>query len=110
MPRSPDTTAQVTPDDEQRGAALAQRIAASGLIVPAALCLELLKPLCFVGSQMLLMAAPALAGLGWGGAQRWGAFLEDRRNVERLLKELDGLGSNAARAGGRPDALDHRLD
>ena len=68
---------------------LAARIAQRGLTIPAIIGLELLKPFCFVGSQILLVLEPLLDPLIGELGRDYARLLEDRANVERLLEALE---------------------
>ncbi|MFQ6059205.1 MAG: hypothetical protein ACE5MB_10050 [Anaerolineae bacterium] len=71
---------------------LARKIAHLGLTTPAILFLEAHKPLSFLGSQALLFSQPLLGFLlGDKEAQDYALLLEDRENVERLLRSLEQL-------------------
>jgi hypothetical protein len=72
---------------------LAQRLHAAGLTTPARLFLAAGKPLSFFGSQMLLLAQPAsrLLFREQDPAGHFYRLLEDRANVDRLLRRLDDL-------------------
>lgn len=75
---------------------LAQRLHAAGLTAPARLFLTAGKPLSFSGSQMLLLAQPAsrLLFREQDPAGHFYGLLEDRANVDRLLRRLDALEAN----------------
>jgi hypothetical protein len=67
---------------------LADAVVARGLVTPAILVLELLKPFSFIGSQFLLLLQPVLGP--WSQKTgRYARLLEDRESVERLLQRLD---------------------
>ena len=68
---------------------LAGRIAQRGLTIPAIVGLELLKPFCFVGSQILLVLEPLLDPWMGKSGRDYARLLEDRANVERLLEALE---------------------
>ncbi len=63
-----------------------------GMIAPAMLFGEALKPLSWIGSQGIHFLAP-LAGtiLGFERVDKYGYLLEDRGNVERFLDRLEEL-------------------
>ena len=67
---------------------LADAVVGQGLVTPAILVLELLKPFSFLGSQFLLLLQPLLGPLSQE-AGRYAALLENRENVDRLLQRLD---------------------
>jgi len=61
------------------------------LVAPAVVLLELLKPLSFLGSQCLWLVAPL-----WGqSSAAYARLLEDRANVERLLRAIESPGPSA---------------
>ncbi|MDB5081763.1 MAG: hypothetical protein JWP00_3687 [Chloroflexi bacterium] len=89
---------QFQQENESTGAALeklAGRIHAAGLSVPARLFLTAGRPLSFFGSQVLLLAQPVskLLFRNQDPAGHYYRLLEDRQNVDRLLRCLDALES-----------------
>lgn len=74
-------------DDEFNAWALS--LTERGLATPAILLLELLKPLSFVGSQLLVAADPLLEAFVGNAGRRYARLLEDRRNIDRLLQALE---------------------
>jgi hypothetical protein len=68
---------------------LALAILRRGLTVPAIVLLELLQPLSFVGSQILLVAAPLFGVFGDHAGRHYAWLLADRRNVTQLLEALE---------------------
>ena len=70
---------------------LARRIEAAGMVAPAIAFLEANKPFSFLGSQALLFLQPLLSPF-LPGTEGYVAFLEDRENVERLIRRLEGRG------------------
>lgn len=72
---------------------LARRIHSAGLATPARLFLVAGRPLSFFGSQVLLLAQPAskLLFKAQDPTGRYSRLLEDRENVDRLLRRLDTL-------------------
>jgi hypothetical protein len=76
---------------------LAHRIEALGLSAPAILLLEAHKPLSFLGSQALLILQPLLAfAFDTSTSAEYAALLEERSNVERLIRRLERQESNGA--------------
>ena len=63
---------------------ITQRVEEWGLAVPATFFFELIKPLSFVGGQMLLLARPLLGD----GVQEYALLLEERSSIERILTQL----------------------
>ena len=71
-------------------AELATTIKRWGLTAPAILLLEANKPFCFIASQLLLVIEPLLGWLDERKKTRtYARLLEDRENVEWLLRELE---------------------
>jgi hypothetical protein len=74
-------------------AALLDRVAAwlvrRRLAVPAVLFLESMKPLSFVGSQALVFLEPVVRAATGAGTARVAALLENRENVEELLRRIE---------------------
>jgi hypothetical protein len=72
---------------------LAHRIHDSGMAIPARLFLVAGRPLSFFGSQVLLLAQPAskLLFKAQDPTAQYSRLLEDRANVDRLLRRLDTL-------------------
>lgn len=92
---SPDAAAARRDEIIER---VARRIEALGMTTPAILMLEAHKPLSFLGSQALLVLQPVLGlALDAQTSSAYAEFLEDRRNVELLIRRLE-RGENS-RAG-----------
>jgi hypothetical protein len=64
---------------------VARRIEQRGLVTAAVLFLETMKPLSFLGSQMLHLAQPILGQ----SAAEYADLLEDPGSVDRLLARLE---------------------
>lgn len=80
---------------------LARRLNAAGLTTPARLFLSAGRPLNFFGSQMLLLVQPVsrLLFREQDPTGRFYELLEDRENVDRLLRRLDELEAENKGAG-----------
>lgn len=83
-----------TPTDPQVKAVdrLAGLIVRFGLTVPALLTIESVRPLSFIGSQLMYMMSPSIAALFT--AAEWDAIaslLEDRRGIDYLLDRIEAL-------------------
>jgi hypothetical protein len=80
---------------------LARRLFTAGLTAPARLFLSAGRPLNFFGSQMLLLVQPAsrLLFREQDPTGRFYRLLEDRENVDRLLRRLDELEADAGGKG-----------
>ena len=77
--------------------ALASSIIRRGLATPAIVLLELLRPLSFIGSQILLVAEPILSPIFGDVGQRYAGLLEDRQNIARLLEVLEAQSTPSTR-------------
>lgn len=69
---------------------IAQEIVDRGMVAPAIFFLELIKPLSFIGSQVMVMANPIVqliftSKLYW----EFTVLMEDRENVEFLIREIE---------------------
>jgi hypothetical protein len=84
------TTKGISPTSQDMAEDLAQAIITRGWNAPATLLLEMMRPLAFVGSQLLLVIEP-LAGPSAQGRsmRRYAEWLQDRRNVDLLLQRIE---------------------
>jgi hypothetical protein len=83
----------------------AAMVARRRLEVPAALFLEMYRPLTFVASQALIVFTPLLGPLfGPERLMQLAQLLEDRGNVDRLLERLE-TASREGRDGGTEAAV-----
>jgi hypothetical protein len=80
---------QLAREDDELIETLRSTITDRGLITPAILFLELLKPLSFFGSQVLLLVEPLLGASMRDSSQRYSRLFQDRRNVEQLIIALE---------------------
>ncbi len=71
---------------------LARVVVKFHMTVPAILFLEMSKPLSFVGNQLLVFFKP-MAGVVFNDLEYNKAIklLEDRDNIERLIRRIEGL-------------------
>lgn len=84
-----DPEQESVPDDLKNALAdMAARIQDRGMKAPAIIAIEMLKPLGFIGSQLLLMLAPLQSHPIDEGSRRWADILEDRASIEYLLNLL----------------------
>jgi hypothetical protein len=84
--------------DEALLRAVAGRIVRMGLAVPAIFFLESSKPLSFVGSQALVFFEPFVkAFLNLKSYDRFANLMEDRANVERLIRLVEEVEEDRAR-------------
>lgn len=88
-----------TPEEEEDRKlidAVAGRVVRMGLAVPAIFFLESTKPLSYVGSQVLVFLEPFVKSvLTVVSYDRFVALLEDRRNIETLLRRIEDLDEEA---------------
>jgi hypothetical protein len=77
---------------------LAREIVARQLTVPAIIFLESIKPLSFLGNQMLIFANPVISlVVSSGDYYRFVRMLENRENIEKLILVIEEENSlNAA--------------
>ena len=72
--------------------AVARRIVGMRLAVPAVFFLESTKPLSFLGSQLLVFLQPFVqAFLSVRNYERFANLMEDRTNVENLIRRVEVL-------------------
>jgi len=69
---------------------IAQRIKRYGLITPAVLFLEMNKPLTFIASQAVHFFSP-IVGVFIANVEEYAYLMEDRENVDRLIRRLEEL-------------------
>jgi hypothetical protein len=79
---------------------LATRIRERGLTAPAILAIELLRPLGFVGSQLVLMFGPLFGAVGTSRYADYAGLLEDRQAMDQLVATLE-TSTRAAQTPGR---------
>ena len=78
---------------------IAARIVRMGLATPAVFFLESSKPLSFIGSQALVFFEPFVkAFLDLKSYDRFAALMEDRANVEKLIRRVEEREDERARA------------
>lgn len=100
---TPETTGETTGlSDERRNELienLARRIEGMGMTSAAILMLEAHKPLSFLGSQAILFLQPLLSfAFDPRTSQEYAELLEQRDNVELLIRRLERQGENSAQS------------
>jgi hypothetical protein len=71
---------------------LARRVVGMGMAMPAILFLESSKPLSFLGAQAMVFFEPFVKTFFTAdGYTRMSRLMEDRENVERLIRRIEGL-------------------
>jgi hypothetical protein len=89
---------ELTSEEEDRKLidAVAARVVRMGLAVPAIFFLESTKPLSYVGSQVLVFLEPFVKSvLTVASYDRFVALLEDRSNIEKLLRRIEEMDEEA---------------
>lgn len=77
---------------------LARMVVERGLVTPAIFLLESMKPLSFIGSQVLVFLEPLIKSVFTVREyDEYTRLLEDRSNVERLLLRIEALEDEARR-------------
>jgi len=78
---------------------VAEKVVGMGLAVPAVFFLESSKPLSFIGSQALVFFEPFVkAFLNLSSYDRFASMMEDRANVERLIRRIEEIEDERAKA------------
>ena len=78
--------------DEELISNLAKKIVRHGLAVPAIFFIEMVKYLSFFGSQLMVFFGPIITVFITSSSYyKYAELLEDRKNVEFLLIELERL-------------------
>ncbi len=79
----------LAPDDDRFLLSLAVKISRRRLAAPATLWLDSIKPLSFLGSQVMHFTSPFVHLVGDGdGFDRLAGLLEERSHLDRLLDHL----------------------
>lgn len=77
----------------------AQALVRRGMAAPAALILEMHKPISVIGANLVLLGTPLAAPfLTWQFCDELAFFLMDRENLQRLARRIEELA--AGRKGG----------
>ena len=80
----------LTPRQEELLDRLAAKVVDWKMTAPAILFLESVKPLNYIGSQVLVFFAPFVNSLfAVQDYDEFTALMEDRENIERLLKRIE---------------------
>jgi len=87
---------ELTPHQEEILTKIAQKVVSWKMSVPAILFLESVKPLNYVGSQMMAFFEPMFQALfSWKDYDEVRNMMEERGTVERLLQRIEQLDSEA---------------
>jgi hypothetical protein len=88
--------AELTPRQDEILTKIAQKVVHWKMSVPAILFLESVKPLNYVGSQMMAFFEPMFqAVFSWKDYDEFRMMMEERGTVERLLQRIERLDSEA---------------
>ncbi len=88
-------------EDEELLRKIAEKVVRMGLAIPAVFFLESSKPLSFIGSQALVFFEPFVkAFLNLRSYDRFATLMEERKNVERLIRLIETIEDDRAKAEG----------
>ena len=110
-PGGPFDAASLTPEERDRIIDdLARKVVRRKMETPAILFLEMHKPLTTIASTMVTFSQPTLgAFLGFRRMAEWAALLNERENVEQLIRRIEELsGRPASPAGTVKQQLAHQ--
>jgi hypothetical protein len=89
---------KLTPEQRAIVDGLADWVVRRGMTVPAILFLETVKPLSYVGSQVVVFFSPVLEVLFSSvSITAFQGMMEDRNNVELLLREIERRDAEAVK-------------
>jgi hypothetical protein len=81
---------ELTPHQEEILVQIAQKVVHWKMAVPAILFLESMKPLNYIGSQMMVFFEPFVQTLfSWKDYDELRRMMEERETVERLLQKIE---------------------
>lgn len=87
---------ELTPQQEEILIKIARKVIHWKMAVPAILFLESVKPLNYLGSQMMAFFEPFVQTLfSWKDYDEFRRMMEERQTVERLLQKIEQLDSEA---------------
>jgi hypothetical protein len=87
---------ELTPQQEQILTKIAQKVVDWKMSVPAILFLESVKPLNYIGSQMMAFFEPFVQTLfSWKNYDEFRRMMEERGTVEKLLRKIEELDAQA---------------
>jgi hypothetical protein len=95
-PRQDGQSEELTERQNEILTKIAQKVVTWKMSVPAILFLESVKPLNYVGSQMMAFFEPMFqAVFSWKDYDEFRMMMEERGTVERLLQRIEKLDSEA---------------
>ena len=87
---------EITPQQQEILTKIAQKVVHWKMSVPAVLFLESVKPLNYIGSQMMAFFEPFVQTLfSWKDYDEFRKMMEERGTVEKLLRRIEELDSEA---------------
>ena len=87
-----DNSAAISQSDRQLISNLAQKIVRHGMAIPAIFFLEMVKYLSFFGGQIMIFFGPIITiFIPSDSYYKMAELLEDRKNVEFLLVQIERL-------------------
>jgi hypothetical protein len=85
---------EITPQQEEILTKIARKVVLWKMSVPAVLFLESVKPLNYIGSQMMAFFEPFVQTLfSWNDYDEFRKMMEERGTIERLLRRIEELDS-----------------
>lgn len=89
----PPEEEELTPEERDLMHRIAQKIVERGMTVPAILFLESVKPLNYIGSQVMVFLEPFMQAIlrSVNDYNLFRKMMEKRDNVERLLQKIEEL-------------------
>lgn len=92
----------LTPKQEEILEKVARKVVRWQMGVPAIMFLETIKPLSFIGSQVLVFLDPFVKSIfNLADYGEYTKLMEDRRNVELLIRKIEDMSSQSEEKGGR---------
>jgi len=87
---------ELTPEQQEIMDKIAKKVVLWKMSVPAILFLESVKPLNYIGSQMLVFFEPFVQTLfSWKDYDEFRKMMEERENTERLLQTIEKFDAEA---------------
>ena len=87
-----DNSVTISQSDRELISNLAQKIVRHGMAMPAIFFLEMVKYMSFIGSQLMVFFGPVItAFIQSEPYYRFTELLEDRNNIELLIREIEKL-------------------
>lgn len=87
---------ELTPQQEEILTKIAQKVVHWKMAVPAILFLESMKPLNYIGSQMMVFFEPFVQALfSWKDYDELRRMMEERETVEKLLQKIEQIDAEA---------------